>query len=283
MSAENIVPFNEKPQFAFVPVTPETALRWLDGNKVNRAIRWGKVDQYARDMAAGRWTFTNDAICFDSAGMLLNGQHRLLAVARSGCTVLLPVMRNVPAEAMTTMDSGAARTAADALGFDGEKNRAQLAAAVKLVLVYVDGRIYKDNRLQAVSHNEIREALERHPDIRRSVEQIIPFRNKIDAPPSTTAAAHWIIAQRAGHGWADVFFKQLAHRSNVPDGSPLLAVDSRLREIRRNRQTYPPRNYVYLFVKAWNLFAQDKTVRTLAITPKAGTEFRIPEPILYRR
>lgn len=196
---QTVVPFAAKPSFSHIAVTPQVAERWLHGNAVNRKLRTSKVEQYARDMSAGRWTFSNDALCFTSDNRLLNGQHRLNAIIRSGATIILPVMRNVPAEAMGAMDSGAARSAGDALGFDGEENKYALAAAAKLCLLYSDGRIYGDNKQQSVSHNEIRQFLADNSDIRDSVRATSnsDSRRKIEAPPSTVATSHWVISRVA--------------------------------------------------------------------------------------
>ena len=112
------------PVAELVNVTPALAEQWLSGNSVNRKIREAAVNQYASDMIAGRWSVTNDAICFSPDGLLLNGQHRLRAVTTSGETVAMLVMRNVPDEAMGHMDAGVKRTSADC-------HREELALLVK--------------------------------------------------------------------------------------------------------------------------------------------------------
>lgn len=278
-----MLPKGTKPEPTYITVDPETAKRWLAANTVNRTIRSTRVNQYARDMAAGRWRLSNDAIAFSPDGKLLNGQHRLNAVVESGKAITFLVVRNLPIETMTTMDSGSARTAADALHFGGEQSTHMLAAVTKLCLLCTDGRIYADNHKQTVSHGEIIDFLNAHPDIRTSVKEISSLRRSLDAPPSPTAAAHWIISQVNEVTFATYYFYQVASRANEPERSAVLAVDSRLRDLRRNGIRLSARNYIYLLIKGWNYYARDERVSNLTARPKPGMEFRIPDPAKWSR
>ncbi|HEY0889433.1 MAG TPA: hypothetical protein VGE38_07475 [Nocardioides sp.] len=268
-----------KPSVAYVPVDPTTAQRWLNENKVNRSLRVAKVNQFANDMAAGRWSLSNDAICFAPDGTLLNGQHRLHAIVKSGVTITMLTIRNMPPESMKSMDIGTSRTAADALGFAGEKSAHLLAASGKLAIVYSDGRIYKDSKAQAVSPTEIQEFVDAHPLIRHSVSFVAGVKSKIDAAPSVLAAAHWIISEAAGAPVADHYLHQLAYRTGEPAGSAVLAVDSRLRQLRHKRSQYAQRAYLALLIKGWNYYARDGRITSLQISTSA----KIPDPRSWQR
>ena len=282
LPAENVTPIS-KPAPSYIHVTPDMATRLLANNKVNRSLREGRVNQYARDMATGNWQLSNDAICIAPDGTLLNGQHRLRAVAQSGATITFLIIRNMPTDTMSTMDSGAGRTPGDVLRFAGEKSSNLLASTLKQLVLIETGRIYKDNKIQAVSRSEQAEFLDAHPDVRESVSETSKARRAIDAPPTAIAASHWLIAQENSLAYADLFFGQLAHRVGEPEGSAVHAIDSRLREIRRNRQSFQTRNYVYLFLKGWNYYAADKAVVKLAMVPARGADFQLPTPARWSR
>lgn len=272
-----------KPIHSYVKVTPELAARWLQSNGINRNLRMAKVNQYARDMAEGRWTFSNDDVCFDSEGVLLNGQHRLTAVVRSGQTVTLGVKRNVPRSAMPNIDTGASRTASDVLRLEGERNGALLAASIKQLLLIETGRIYQDTKAQGVSHSEILEWLDTHPSIRESILAAMRAMGSLDCPPAALAVTHYLVRQVNGEPLASHYLLQLARRVGEPEGSAVLAVDSRLRDIRRHRGHYPTRNFVYLLVKGWNAYAEDRRVAQLQIAPKSGKPLRIPPVAKWAR
>lgn len=259
-----------RPVAAFVEVTPALAEEWLAGNTVNRKIRIDAVNQYANDMATGRWTVSESAICFSPDGKLLNGQHRLAAVIQSGATIAMLVMRNVPVESMSNMDAGRKRTAADALGFDGESSPHLLAAATRLALLYTDGRIYRDRKVQATSNGEIRDFLAEHPDLRYSVFSTSALARSVDLSPTAKVVAHWLFMHAAGEDAADQFFELLASRVGLPDGSPILALDSRTRELRKSKASINHRSELYLLIKAWNYWRNGRSVRSLSLTSRAA-------------
>jgi len=76
-------------------VSPDMALKWLEGNTHNRPINQAHVNRLAKEITAGRWQLTHQGIAFDTKGILIDGQHRLWAIAtrssadrwrnRSGC------------------------------------------------------------------------------------------------------------------------------------------------------------------------------------------------------
>jgi len=67
-----------------VNVTPELAQEWLARNKCNRTISEGYVNSLIKDMREGKWVINGNTICFSKEGELLDGQHRLTAIAKSG-------------------------------------------------------------------------------------------------------------------------------------------------------------------------------------------------------
>ena len=63
-------------------VTPEIAKKLLRRcNKQNRRVNMRYVNTYKRDMEAGHWYSDIDYIGFNKEGTLVNGQHRLKALA----------------------------------------------------------------------------------------------------------------------------------------------------------------------------------------------------------
>jgi hypothetical protein len=91
-------------------ITPAKAKEWLKQNDAcNRNLRDAVVRRYAMDMSAGKWLYTGEAIKFSVGGTLLDGQHRLSAIVRSGATVTMLVVYGLPMESVLAMDSGSRR------------------------------------------------------------------------------------------------------------------------------------------------------------------------------
>ena len=121
-------------------ITPELAAMYLESNfSNNRNISWVKVKGYVEAMKKGEWELVNDAICFDSNGKLINGQHRACAVRESGIPCQFLVCRGLERSSASKMDIGRKRTAAERLKIEGfslsEKNHEQELACVRNALV----------------------------------------------------------------------------------------------------------------------------------------------------
>lgn len=112
--------FSYRPNVAaeVMTITPALAQRWLDATPGNRRERAKRVEQWARDMRAGRWRLNGEAIILDRDGRLLDGHHRCRAIVLSGVAVQCLVVQNVDREsAAYTIDTGIGRDAVDALAF----------------------------------------------------------------------------------------------------------------------------------------------------------------------
>lgn len=92
-------------------ITPDKAQLYLTKNlENNRAISMARVNGYMHDMASGNWSNNGTTIKFDKEGHLIDGQHRLTAIVKSGITVYMWVARGVDENAFKTVDIGYART-----------------------------------------------------------------------------------------------------------------------------------------------------------------------------
>ena len=85
------------PQHAeWVLVTPDLARAWLEKrNQINRPLRDGHVEKFIWILKDKRWFSSNFGPCFNCQGFMLDGQHRLTAVVRSGITARMWITFNV--------------------------------------------------------------------------------------------------------------------------------------------------------------------------------------------
>lgn len=209
-----------EPTSSIETVDPETAQAWLGANSNNRNMRRGVVSTYARDMAAGRWQFTGDAVKFALGGRLLDGQHRLHAIVEANVSLPMVIIRGLSGDAQTVMDAGAKRTAADAIALDGQSN-AKSVAAIALMVASRGG-----TKRDRVSTSEILAIIKNDPSIEWAASAINGFRI-----PNMTASvlgyAYWrlsAINPTAAHE----FFDALSSLVGLPVGSPILALHRRL-------------------------------------------------------
>ena len=253
--------------------TPKMAEAALAKNTVNRPVRGGKVDQYARDMTAKKWNWS-DPIVFDTEGNLIQGQHRMHAQIKSGETITWMIVRNVDPSAQKTMDTGIIRSVSDQLHFMGE-TASQLMAAVLRIVHHIDKGTINAARY-TVSNEEILSTLDKHPEVRHSTQIAMSSRGGMTPiSPSVLGAAHWMISRVNGTAEADAFLHRIITLTSESEGSPVLALARRANEIKRNQMRVNYRDYLALVIKAWNYDAANKTVNKLNLYSKTG-EFVLP-------
>jgi hypothetical protein len=124
-------------QVTRILVTPEMAATWLDRNEANRSIRKTAVARLANDMATGYWVETNpQPIIIDPSGAVIDGQHRLSAIVKSGRAVWLFVASNVPRSTQLVIDDHIKRDVADYAKWEmpGHKITSQHAAVARVMM-----------------------------------------------------------------------------------------------------------------------------------------------------
>lgn len=255
-------------------VDPATAEKWLGKNQINRNLRDRVVSAYARDMTAGRWRLSGEAVKFAKDGKLLDGQHRLHAVVRSGVTVRLLVVRGLDDDVQDVIDSGASRSAGDALKLHGEANYSSLAAAARIAIDYVSGQL--DRKLVRITHSEVIGFVEANPELRAAVDTASSLRNQIDVPISVLSLAIWRLNQIDQED-CELFMGQLAEKTYLRKGDAVLALMNRLSEVRRSGRRIDRSGYLSLIFRAWNYWRARKSVQTLPIATRGG-DVDIPEP-----
>ena len=91
-------------------ITPDMARQYLMFNTENyRSLNKDRIVSYANDMKNGKWQFNGEGIKFDESGKLIDGQHRLHAIVRSGVPVQMLVIRGVE-NGINIYDVGSARS-----------------------------------------------------------------------------------------------------------------------------------------------------------------------------
>jgi hypothetical protein len=265
-----------KPSASVVLIDPETATRWLVHNEVNRHLRVAQVTKYASDMAAGRWHLTGSPIQFAVDGRLLDGQHRLAAIVKSGVTLPMFVVRGLASTAQSYMDTGAKRTVADQLSIAGYKNSSVLAAGARLALAWWMGRLGQPR--DAVSDPETRAFIQAHPGLIEAAAFATQMRRAgLDIHPSVSCAARWGLTE-SGHDPQRVegFFRALAEMRSTGPGDPKYALLHRINTARRNRERIVSADMLSMLIRAYNADYTGKKARRIQVFAH-GSAIDVPQ------
>ena len=265
---------------AIVMVTPDMATRWLTCNTHNRKVRQSVVARYRADMEAGLWTMAADPIRFDRDGILIDGQHRLIALSELPEVVTIPflVVRGLPPESQGVMDQGTKRTPGDQLGLLGVKNSNQVAAAVKKYIVWRNGLMFRDQKVAGqITSPQIEQWVTEHAEDVAFFNSIATVVRQNDAPPSISGAAALAFAEIDPVA-CERFFTLLA-RGAGGEGHPITTLDKRLQRHRREGLKMPDRDYLALLILAWNAWRDGKSITKFQRPPGGRwSEGNYPEP-----
>lgn len=246
-------------------ISSEKASEWLEAYRgPNRVLSDTRVLQYQADMENGRWFFEGSPIRISSEGKLLDGRHRLTALANTvpGLTLPFVVQRGLEPEAQLYMDQGQARTVCQQIGLKGISNAGIYSASAKLYLDWTRDRLFKSTTRAGTTKPEATEwilanlstlAVLSASDVR-----------KVDAPTSVTGAFTMAIHQISPKK-AEQFLYHLTTGAGLSEGSPILALITRLRNMKRVGVKLTQREYLAYFIKAWNFWVAGESVAKLQL------------------
>jgi hypothetical protein len=263
------------PKAELIDVTPQMAARWLaETNTHNRTLRGPAVAAYARDMTEGRWHTSGEAIKFAVDGTLLDGQHRLAAIARAGVAIATFVVFGLRREAQDVMDSGRKRSAGDALQLAGMRNVGRLSAAARLALCRRDGLPLSST---GYTNAEVQGFIRANPDLVEAVELMGNTVRNLLLTPRAGDYCFWLL-YRVDPDAAYAFFTSLQSLAGLADGNPILVLHRRLSGNYGASRRISIEEQLSLVVRAWNYWRQGRSVQKLLSTSRSGT-VAIPDPI----
>lgn len=150
-------------------INPDVATYYLQQNNCNRAIRQNSVDQYLSEMLQDDWHLGCDAIGFDLHGTLINGQHRLHAVALSGKEVPFLVARGLPPESRNSLDIGKKRMLHERITIAGYSMLRKEASICNQLMTPWGANA----RLQIKTTKQREQLVEIHKHLRNSIQEVI--------------------------------------------------------------------------------------------------------------
>ena len=266
-------------------VTPETARRVLDTNTRNRPLREAHVQRLMGEMASGRWQYNGEALKWSTANELLDGQHRLTALSRMPDNfgpLLFLLVRGLPPEAQDTMDQGAIRKAHEQLNIGGIPASQYVTSAVRIYVPWMEGRLFIDVKQQRPSNPEVVEWVKDHP---REVAALVILDNghglrKVKAARPSLVLAVLLRLRNIDADAQAEFTRLLTTGLNLTAGHPIYALRERLDYINQSKIRTPDREYIAMFVHAWNLWRSGKTInaKNLGAFARNRTAENFPEP-----
>lgn len=250
--------------FQVCMVDPALATLWLGANYNNRRFKTQSVLRYARYMAAGTWNINGECVVFDVDGRLVDGQNRLAAIVKCEQAVPLCVIRGVPANAFTSLNTGATRSAADAIHIEtrsAAKYENQLSSALRWLMRYETGSM-ECGGVFRVSNEEILDMHREFPGMRDSVEFVMQQRKRKGLyPPAPMAFLHFVCERL--HPEKMEFFSKILSGTELGAQTPEHVLYMSFESNTRGKTARDTLALMAKTVKAWNAHVQGKTIKSL--------------------
>jgi len=264
---------------SLVAIGPHNVDYYLGATGRNRNISPYRVNMYSRDMLNKQWPLLPDAIIIDAAGRVRNGQHRLVALKKTGATCVFLVFQyndtvidgcRADEAALSVLDSGKARTAGDNLNLlDEIKRGTDKSAAARVIQVFNMKRIYANSSYSKgdVSNLELRQFVkENDASLTDSLVRAQPYESIVKGLPRAWVVAFHFLAKEKDSDLVDPFFeaafKTGGYSSSLGRMLPNLAeLNTKLLKQYRSTTKHTPGYLFGLLVKAWNAIKTDEVIK----------------------
>jgi hypothetical protein len=241
--------------FELMDVTPALATSWLETMAANRRLNTTHVERLAEDIRRGDWRQTFDPIRFNKKSELVDGQHRLSAIVASGKTLPLYIARNLDARAMAVIDTGRARSVADAMQINGVPHARKLAAAAKALYYYDLGKMASSG--PAVSYAQLQRTIKAHPFLADAVEQVV--QSSVIQPHAQLAMVYCVAHEKHAKK-AEEWIDAVQEGENIGRGNPAFELRKRLLSMRGKGSKTQMRGpaVAALIITAWNCYLANR-------------------------
>lgn len=247
-------------RFAVESIGPSLATQYLERNRFNRPLSRAVVLNYVDALRAGEWLLNGEAIKFDTNGLLVDGQHRLDAIVRSGVAAQLVVIRDLDPEVFKTLDTGKNRSAGDVLAIKGVKNPNAVGVALRL-LHRTQQHDFKSKR--RVTNTQLEEICRTHPRILELMDEAdhAPYSNPY-VPPGQRMFAFYM-AVSIDERKARAFFRALGGRPDTADVAQPHAIKLREWLTKVSDEYVQPSTKVKLawLIETWNAWLERTPVQ----------------------
>ena len=241
-------------------VTPNMASELLKSNTGNRAVSDGLVNMLARQMKVGEWALNGEPIITSGSNghvRILDGQHRLHAVVKSGISSEFLFVEGVDESNFDTIDTGRSRNAADVLSITGysPSEARSMASAARLVMSFDSstGRI-NNSRGQAPTNHEILTEVKNNSSLRAAVTRAMSYPSKGRIVPIGWMAFLVYKCREMDNDRADEYTDQVFSGANLSTQDIAYIARQRIERSMRNQVKYNVNQKAKVISRGWYYF-----------------------------
>lgn len=248
-------------EFMTVALTQDDAKKLLQGNETNRHQNKELIKRYLRIMEKDRWVLNGETIKIGrdkDSFVLLDGQHRLNAIAKASKPVTVSLAIGLEKDHFKSIDTGKSRSASDIIKMAGYKNVHILSAATRWMLTYeLDERFMWSSVL---CPEDILEGVSRWPKMTHFAT--VAERLRFLLQPSIVAFFMYV-TQHIDPDMSHDFFTQMEYGDDLDKKSPIYEFRTIMMKFRSQQVLLDKRHAMAYIIKTWNAYYNDINVTTI--------------------
>lgn len=249
-------------------IGPKKANKMLqEQNLSNRKLRPGWVRYLARQMTRNLWMEnTGESLKIDRTGNIIDGQHRLAALIKSGRSYHFEIDYEMDPEIFKIIDTGKSRGGADALQIMGVNNYALVSA---IIASGCSNKMLGDEgggRDSRPSNLEICDIYEKSPNYWQELAFLgsTTYQGmgvRMLSPSLIGAWAHRF--NKINRSDCLLFWKDMSEGGSGPNSPTRQLIKVLHAESLNKNMKMRTKRKAALIIKAWNLFRENRTCRNL--------------------
>jgi hypothetical protein len=267
-------------------VTPSVAAELLEHKRRNRKVSDKRVAEYAHMMRRNKWVDGQADICLDTEGKLINGQHTLTAVMRSGRTIVVTLKTGMPPRSMDSLDSHRARKVSDQLQIEGFTNATTVAPTALVVMRWRQegsppgltqwGQTVKSADIDRLQHLAY---CRKHKDELESAAALAKSRaakTKLLSPSMIAGLQIMFTDYAPAHGeaWLAELFDETSSVSQ-----PVAAYRQKLIQLRGTNNEWSGSLKLAFAIKSFNAYMARREMKLFRLKPNEQVNVDVPEGV----
>ena len=251
----------------FVNVSPHLAHFLLKRNFGNRGLSKKNLNHLVSEMKKGNWQFDGQPLRFDDKGKLLDGQHRLTSIIKTGLTVPFVIVLGLNSEVFKTMDTGKSRNGSDTFKIANIPNSKNAATMTQFIYKFDRGLFGFSSQKDNLSNTALLEHYYTLPNLQNSIKVAHKLYKSGDnlVGLNILGSFHYLISI-SNPIMADEFITKLATGLNIEEKSPILALRKKLINSKMDRNnSFTYQSLLEHISYAWGKFLNNQKVSRLQI------------------
>jgi len=256
-------------------VTPQIAATYLQNNTKNRPIIAKHLEKLIHEMKTGAWQSNGDTIRFSISGTLLDGQHRLMAIVKSGVSQQMIVVRGLDDDSFVTIDTGSSRKASDVIALEGFTNYNVVASISRMAILFDrNGQpLYSRGGSDTPTNSEILNFAKQNPTVQEAACFGASCKFIRQYMGQTLAGYVWFMAVRAGErDTVTDFFSDFSVVTADGINTPAFMLRERLIADKSAREKMGRANALALIIKAYKHYRSGTKVKILKVVRRGETK-----------